>query len=193
MVIKQSFEQVFDSKIENYNAPKRVEMNGITIYFKPSDQQHSVPWHEWEQVLEDLIPKFEVAGWLEEFTNINIKDGLVRGDGVGMYSPDCHSIDLENKVDGIWYSSRVLSDSPKHVLVHEMIHHAHLTLIGFDDRDTDFNESLVKKEVSWYAGEDAYEAVAEIGAGIALGESFPQEVHDIYHDLDGPEEVYDFG
>lgn len=189
--LKNGFHRVLGSGLENYTAPKYGEIRGVQIRFKPSSQQDSVSWYDWKETLHEMIPRYDEAGWLEGFTKINIQHDLVRRDAVGQYFMSDGSINLENNLDMGWGNSRVLGHSQKHILTHEMVHHAHMYVNDFGDRDVDFDKDFIRREVSYYAGSNILEAIAEIGAGIALGHEFPQEIHDFYEEHDGPQEVYE--
>lgn len=189
--LKNGFQRVLGSGLENYTATKYERINGVDVRFKPSSQPDSVSWYEWKRTLEDLLPRFEMAGWLDGFTRINIQHGLVRGDAVGQYFMSDGSINLENNLDMGWGNRRVLDHSREHIVTHEMVHHAHMSVNDFGSQRREFDEEFIKTEVSWYAGSDILEAIAEIGAGIAHGHEFPEEIHDFYEEHDGPQEVYE--
>lgn len=189
--LKNGFQRVLGSGLENYTATKYERMSGVDVRFKPSSQPDSVSWYEWKRTLEDLLPRFKMAGWLDGFTRINIQHGLVRGHAVGQYFMSDGSINLENNLDMGWGNRRVLDHSREHILTHEMVHHAHMYVNDFGSQRREFDEDFIKREVSYYAGSNILEAIAEIGAGIVHGHEFPQEIHDFYEQHDGPQEVYE--
>lgn len=185
----QAFQQVLGSELENYHKPKVENICGVKIYFKP--EPTGVSWSDWRGTLEEWLPQYDEHGLLDELRVIIIGDGMVSGDALGQYNHNC-SIDLENDVGLGKFSGLVNDGSREAVLTHEVIHHAHLTLNGYENsRRTSNKQAMLKNDVSWYAGTNVGEAIAEIGTGIVHGEEFPEWVHDYYRAKDGPMEAYD--
>lgn len=190
MGVTDSFKKVLDSQIDDYHAPKRFDVCGVPVYIKPEPSGVSV--REWKDVIDRLLPLFDDARWLDGFQKIIISDGAVDG-GVGKYMMN-GSIYLENDVSMRGISASVIDDSPESTLAHEMVHHAHLTLNDYNGGNKRLNnEMLIKNAVSYYAGTNINESIAEIGAGIIHGHDFPDWVHEHYADHDGPEGVYEIG
>jgi len=152
------------------------------------------PHESWKKVLEDIMPKFQEVGWLDGMVSMKISNDCVIGDdNIGNYTERTISIEHDAvHYEGVGYS--VLELSKKSILIHEMVHHAHLHHVGFSNKDgtlTDEEEKHLSKYVSVYSTSNQIEAVAEIGAGIVMGYQFPDCVHDIYEKYDGPTKAYD--
>lgn len=190
MSMKQAFERVLDTELDGYNAPQYWDICGVKVQFKPVTM--GVPALDWRETLEEWLPKFEQAGWLTNFHKISIGEDTVRG-GVGRYM-DTGAIYLENSVDLGAGKAMTLGDSREYILTHEMVHHAHINLNGYSGgRRASGNTAMLKEDVSWYAGTNINESIAEIGAGIIHGEGFPDWVYEYYEAKDGPQEAYDIG
>lgn len=188
MTLKNAFLRVLDNGIERYHKPELWEICGIKIYFKPCPS--GVSAEEWRDVLEEWLPRYEKVGWLNGLNGIYIGNGVAEGDATARYNHR-GSIDLENSFD-IPPSYLAHSGAKESVLTHEMIHHAHITLNGFEKHFKPSERAeLLKTEVSWYAGKDIGESVAEIGTGIVFGEEYPDWVHKYYDNRRGPQEVYE--
>jgi len=111
----------------------------------------------------------------------------------------------ENYILGKFLNGILGTENPKHIIRHEIGHHLHskkglrglylqyfsslASLSGSKTALTKDSEKLLKKNVSEYATGDSNlgtEAVAEIFAGLIDGKTYPKEVMDIYHKLNGP-------
>jgi hypothetical protein len=184
----EKFEQVLDSRIEQYHAPIREKICGVNVYFDRCPAK--VQWSEWKNTLTDWLPAFEQAGWLQDFNCIMIGDGAPSGEAIGRYT-DC-SISLENDVKENNVSDILVSDDQKYVLTHEILHHAHLYVKDCESRGAPPRRRIaVRDDVSWYAGENINEFVAEVGTGIVHGHEFPDYVHILYEEYGGPQQVYE--
>jgi hypothetical protein len=190
MSLREPLERILGHGLENYNPTKFEEICGVKIRFKPSERHDSTSWNDWRDTLEEWLPKFKQAGWLDGLIKIRIADDAARGDAVGQYF-NSGEIALENNIDLGVMSGNVLECSPEFVFTHEMIHHAHMNLNGKSNSHQNFDQSDIRSQVSWYAGMDNLEAVAEIGAGIIHGYEFPDRIHEFYEEDDGPMAVYD--
>lgn len=160
---------------------------GVRIYFKPAFG--GVEWSKWKDTLETMLPQYDDVGWLDGLSTIIIGEGIVKGMGVGNYDHR-GTIDLENDVSMGDLRPAVIDDSREHILTHEVLHHAH---IGIHDRPSQYtldqDEQYIQREVSYYAGKNSDEAVAEIGAALFLGAEFPDGVIEIYDKYGGPPEA----
>lgn len=169
--------------------PSRKTVHGVTVYFKPDPD--GVSWNHWEDILNTWFPQFEDIGWLDDFNAIIIGNNVVENDtNVATYNKGA-TIDIERDISKEGYQWWCTAgESDEYVLLHEFVHHAHMELNGYEPRvDTDRSEAL-REAVSTYAGHSVNEAIAEIGAGILLGEEFPEWVHEYYEEHDGPMGVY---
>lgn len=181
--------RVVASQLDRYEAPKRWEICGVPVVFKPATGGTSAT--TWKETLEEWLPKYYEVGWLDGLNKIHIGEGVPGGDAVGRYF-DHGTIKLENEIMGDLLV--VLGGRRETVLTHEIIHHAHVTLNDFEgSRKAPNKEALLKEQVSYYAGTNVGEAIAEIGTGIAHGHDFEPWVHDYYARKEGPQGVYDIG
>jgi len=193
MSLTQAFQQVLGSGLENYHKPKYWEICGVKVQFNPVP--NGVSATTWKDTLEEWLPKYEEVGWLEGLHKIRIGPEAAhrKREAVGRYNHD-GSIDLNNDIDLGIAMTLVHDGSRESVLTHEVIHHAHLTLNGYEDSKKKPNNSrMLKEEVSYYAGSDVGEAIAEIGTGLVRGKNFPSWVHEYYEEKDGPMEAYGIG
>jgi len=90
-------------------------------------------------------------------------------------------------------SGYLSSDHPDHVIVHEVGHALHHAQVGdhvmqtLSARDWKSGQSaMATREVSMYGGSDPAEFVAEVYAGVKGGQTYDQEIMDIYHSFKGP-------
>ena len=194
MSLVSAFQQVLGSGLENYHNPRYWEICGVKVQFKPVP--NGVGQGTWKNTLEEWLPKYEEAGWLEGLHKIHIGPEAAHrphSEAVGRYDHG-GSISLNNDIDLGRCSTLVHDGSREAVLTHEVIHHAHLGINGYENsRRSSNKEAMLKQDVSWYAGSNVGEAIAEIGTGIVHGENFPSWVHDYYRAKDGPMEAYDIG
>lgn len=191
MSLMDSLKRVIEYGVDDYTAPRHWEINGVDIWFKP--EPNGVSASEWKDVLDKWLPKFQEVGWLDGLYRINIGKDIVSGEAVGQYM-DSGVIYLENDVSIVGLGSSVVSDTSKHVLTHEIIHHAHRNIHDVvNTHKIPSNRQKIRNEVSYYAGKCTGETVAEIGTGIVHGEEFDEWVHDEYDKYGGPQEVYEIG
>jgi len=194
MSLTQAFQQVLGSGLENYHKPRYWDICGVKVQFKPV--AGGVPATTWKRTLEEWLPEYEAAGWLEGLHKIRIGPEAAhkkKSKAVGRYNHS-GSIDLNNDISLGAFSGLVHDGTREAVLTHEVIHHAHLTLNGYEGSKKASNkEAMLKQDVSWYAGKNTGEAIAEIGTGIVHGQNFPSWVHEYYEEKDGPMEAYDIG
>lgn len=189
MGLTQQFLRVIGWGVDDYFPPKRWEIAGLGIHFRPDSD--GITEETWKQIFETWLPQYEQVGWLHDLNGIYVGDGIISGSAVGRYN-HTGSIDLEKNMpieNPQWFSH---GGSIEGVLNHEMIHHAHIGLNGFDDmRQQSENAVLLTEDVSEYAGLSICESVAEIGAGIISGKEYPDWVHEHYKEHDGPLGVYE--
>lgn len=188
----EAVQRVMNSWLDDYEKPKYWEICGVTVCFQPVPG--GVGANEWKETLDEWLPKYDEVGWLDGIHKIYIDEGAAdNGDGaVGRYNDD-GIIQLDNEMDGDVHIF-AHSGSREAVLTHEMIHHAHLSLNGYEGGSrASEREDEIKQDVSWYAGTNIKESIAEIGAGIVHDSDFPDWVHEYYEKHDGPQEVYEIG
>lgn len=186
----QAIRQVLESGIDEYYAPRRWEIEGIPIIYKPLP--NDTRKDEWRTILEKWLPRFDEVGWLDGLNKISIGQDITKNDTVATYYPSSGSISMENDASNMVPNGRTVSDTLEHILLHEMIHHAHMTING-NKQDFGPVDSTIAVNVSPYASKNGFEAVAETGVGIVIGEEYPEWVHEYYEELDGPQEVYELG
>lgn len=193
MSLKRAFNKVLSSGIDNYNPPKTWNIENTTIFYNPCS--NGVSMDEWRNTLEEWMPKFAEVGWLSGFQHISIGPNVLPDSrGVARYYPSDKTISIENDPRADELTNATVSNSVEAVLIHEMIHHAHMEINGHDEPACNGDVShAMKHEVSRYAGESVYEAVAETGVGIVLGHEYPDQIHEYYEEQDGPQEVYELG
>lgn len=180
--------KLFGKYLDGYTEPEVWTINGVTIYLNPSPD--GVSADRWRSVLEAWLPEYDSVGWLEDFNTIQITEDCIDGDGVARCNLN-GTIDLENDPVVPWSGDMFVNDSIAGILTHEFIHHAHLTINGADYTGrTPRNQGKLRNEVSFYAGKDVGEAVAEIGSAIVFDEPIPDWATDYYDEKGGHEGVY---
>lgn len=194
MSLTQAFQKVLGSGLEDYHRPRYWDICGVKVQFKPVP--NGVSASTWRDVLEKWLPKYEEVGWLDGLHKIRIGPNAAKRqneNAVGRYNHG-GSIDLNNDIDLGAFAGLVHDGDREAVLTHEVIHHAHLSINGYENsRRSSNKEAMLKQDVSWYAGSNVGEAIAEIGTGIVHGEEFPSWVHEYYEEKRGPMEAYEIG
>lgn len=172
--------QFLDRYID-YHPTERWNICGIQVYFKPTGDGAS--GEEWKELLEQWMPIYRHAGWLTGLEAIRIRDGVAGFDSVGAYEVLRPEIHLEKEY----------LHAGHQILTHEMIHHAHITLEGWDipAEVPPSDRRRVRWHVSGDARVDLHESIAEIGTRIVYGDTLPDYVHRYYERHGGPPEVYD--
>jgi len=192
MNMKHAFQTVLDSGLENYHKPRYWEICGVKVQFKPVPG--GVGQRKWKRTLDEWLPRYDEVGWLDGLHKIIIGPEAAHSKarrGVGRYDHD-GSIYLNNDISLGAKSCRVYQNTRDALLTHEVVHHAHLTINGYENSNkSPEKEDMLKETVSWYAGKNVGESIAEIGTGIVHGADFPERVHEYYSDKDGPMGAYD--
>lgn len=183
-------DRAISSKLDWRSTPTQERVSGVDIQFGSEVDSDCVD--TWMEVFSEWLPRFDSVGWLEAFVLIKVGDGLPYGRAAGRYKEGTITLDSSPFEKTYWEDGFVLEESYEHIFVHEMIHHAHqLNTDGALRTDITVNKYSISKDVSKYAGTNSSEMVAEVGAGIARGESFSEETEYEYSRFDGPEEVYE--
>jgi len=82
-------------------------------------------------------------------------------------------------------------EAREHIVRHEMIHAIHTQTIDAGHPtfvwDDDSHAKIAEREVSEYAAENAAEFVAEVGANLSRGNTYSDDVMDIYQHYGGPD------
>lgn len=95
----------------------------------------------------------------------------------------------ENQDDELYLTN------PKRTIIHEFGHylqHKQTGFTNFEDMPTSENfyqkevQSSIERSVSSYAASDPKEFVAEVFAGLMLGKTFPEDIMQLYKELQGP-------
>jgi len=189
MTIKQAFQQVLSSSVPNYQKPVYWTICDIPVVYKPV--RDGVSSSEWKDTLDEWLPHFQKAGWLDYFQKIIIGENEPRDSAVGEYKNTGYIL-LENNVRRKMLDGVTFDNSREYIFTHEMVHHAHRINGGFGPKDEPLTDvKKMRSGVSFYAGESRREAVAEIGAGIIHGYEMAGWAHEYYEENDGPMEVYD--
>ncbi|AGM11544.1 hypothetical protein M199_gp122 [Halogranum tailed virus 1] len=168
---------------------RRTEIHGVTVTYSGTRETY---WNEWQDVLNEWLPRFEEAGWLRKLNAIHIDRARFMGDGTGEYQWLFKTICLDpNPRMSRGYN---MSTKREHILIHEMAHHAHNLEVGaFPSHKSEvvFNrhKRMFEQHVSEYAGTDFYEAVAETATGSVIGHEYPDELMNAYWKLGGPKEL----
>jgi hypothetical protein len=196
MNYSHAFKRVVSQFFDDYYAPRVEEVSGVTIYLE-RDSFGKVVDDGWLDIAEEWLPKMREIDWLPHLSNIQVIENCT---GAGTYYPT-GSITLQPGVPNLSDSisenlihgaTESVGGTKEHVLVHEMIHHAHLTLNGHETRSISSDVAhKLERDVSEYASTNQREAVAEIGTGIVFGADYPDWVHEYYESLDGPQGVYE--
>ena len=180
-----------------YIKPEKYDRYPVQVVYKDSSDN---TWDEWEPVLDRWLPLFEEAGWLDGLERIEVGNRMINDDRVGEYSRAERVIRLKDEPI-MFDTSYLVGYTKPYLLIHEMIHHVHMRdIFNFDGKVDDVaieqkhNELHWNKEshnfyihVSEYAATNFLEAVAETGAGLCLGEEYPDYITDTYKIFGGPE------
>lgn len=181
--------------------PTEYDYCGVPVIYEDSSLA-STSWDDWEPVLEEWMPRFDRAGWLDGLTRIKIGDSYTEREcAAGQYKHDDQVVVLKQdlQID----NPELVSDTKEYALIHEMTHHAHMKDLFIDLASVDNTDLVAQQQsfkfhrksdlfahaVSKYAGTNYLEAVAETASGIILGEEYPERVRREYVALKGPEPV----
>lgn len=180
--------------------PMERELCGVPIIYEDCSAYRDT-WDEWWSLLNEWMPRFDEAGWLDELQRIEIGNGYVEGGGAsGQYRHYDKIVALQQ--DPVFRGQPwLVGETKEYGLIHEMVHHVHIRdtfgdcnnqLYGKVSRlqiDAGFSLEVdkFKQHVSDYSAYNALEAVAETCTGTILGESYPAAVRRAYIDLGGPE------
>jgi hypothetical protein len=167
-----------------YEPPKRIELHGVDVRIPQST-------YDWESWLDEELQRYEKYGMLDGLEKIRMKSSKSLG---GMYTPDDCCIMMNSNLHLYQYLGNTVSNDRSDTLLHELIHHVHMTQNDFEigHRAVPSHiEEDVRNHVSEYATSSIYELVAETGVAIVNGEELPAEIHDIYESYYGPEVVYE--
>jgi len=180
-----------------YINPEKYDHYPVQLVYKDSSDN---TWDEWEPVLDQWLPRFEKAGWLDGLERIEVGNRMINGDRVGEYSRAERVIRLKDE-PVMFDTSYLVSYTKPYLLIHEMIHHVHMRdIFDFDGEVDDVTLSQKQDDLKWYkeshdfyihvseyAGKNFLEAVAETGAGLCLGKEYPDHITDTYKIFGGPE------
>jgi len=166
---------------------RKEQIHGVLVTYRGLSDSR---WETWQEILEEWLPVFKEAGWLDNLNAIHIEKDRLRSGNAGQYQWLFQNVILHpNPGMSEGYS---VSTNKEEVLIHEMAHHAHRNEMGiliprraistFPSYENDF-----KRYVSEYAGTSMFEAVAEMATGAAMGENYPSRLHRAYDEFDGPD------
>lgn len=179
--------------------PDEYEYHGVPVVYE-DDSFFDSTWDEWKEVLDEWMPRFEEAGWLDDLQGIEIGDSFIKGNAGGQYHHKDMTIAFPQDPDytGPPY---LVGETKEYALIHEMAHHVHirdmfnLPASELDMVDLNMKQhslgfhrkcALFEDEVSEYASSNYLEAVAETCAGIMIGNRYPVRVRRAYKKLQGP-------
>lgn len=179
-----------DSHLSNYCSTRYWKICGVNIVYYPPANGKKIG--EWRSTLNEWLHKFQDVGLIDGLDKIVIGKNKVNRTATGIWYKDGR-IRLEN--DPTVKRDKMVSNTVKGVLIHELAHHAHLyeNDQSYENIKTEYRKKKVIEDVSKYASENMRESVAEIITGIVLGIDYPDWVHEYYVLCGGPMEVYDIG
>jgi len=185
-----------DFNVANLHDVERKVVSDTTVWTT------KIGWPKWSTILKQTIPIFEEHGWTDNLQEIRVGNKFLNGSACGEYNgnkatitlTDMHSFDGDNLVE----------TSKKHVFIHEMVHHRHISSIFGPDTAT-LSRQQIKDELNEYedramgndfltevsrrASRNAIEAVAETGAALMQGYEYSDDIRRKYEILGGPEPI----
>lgn len=181
-------DRAISSRVDTWESATRDSILGVEIQFT-RDTDSSVE-AAWMEVFEEWLPVFDEHGWLEGLGLLHVGPDLPYGHATARYHGDCIKFDATPDMEDSIDEGDVVGLSKEHIFVHEMVHHGHQTIHGYNKLHHNYPRNLFKDTVSFYSAKNVLEAVAEAGTGIIFGENYPSSVHKVYADNEGPSEVY---
>lgn len=196
-MFESAFNRIGRATQDAYIRPEKYDDYPVQVVYKDSGNN---TWNEWESVFDTWLPRFEEAGWLDGLNRIEVGNRMINGERVGEYTRDERIIRLKDE-PVMFDTSYLVSYTKEYLLIHEAIHHVHMRdIFGFDGEVDDVALSQKHDEFQWYeeahdfyihvseyASTNFLEAVAETGAGLCLGEEYPEHITETYKMFGGPE------
>lgn len=173
---------------EQDDTTELIEISGVPARYSGTQEL----WSAWNTDLNTVIPVIHDIGWTERLSEISISD--YRRGSAGYYNVDKRTVSIkcvpENHID----RDLVVSATRVGALLHELVHHAHITLNEYDVKMGYYSDVVAKGVVdgiSYCASQNQLEFVAETGVAIALGRDVPESLEKKYEDHNGPMGVYE--